>query len=328
MASMQIFVSHSHHDSSFCHDLVQALRHAGADVWYDEHNLESGQLMEVVQRELDRRPVFIVILSPSAFASRWVLRETGWAYELADRDPTRIILPVTAQAIERTAFSGQAGWLFLSDFKRVEAPSYRPYPQLEAIRRTLHALALTGQGEASLPVAVQPGESAETLIERGKALQTQNRYEEALPLFERASHIALRSFDAWSNMGYILSELKRNQESLVACNHALSLDPGVAWVWNNKGNALTRLKCFQEALDMYNCALSLNPNFAIAWYNKGLVLNYFQRPQEALDAYDRALSLDPTLVKAWREKVLTFLALRRIQEVLAAADHARQLEGS
>ncbi|MBA2680946.1 MAG: toll/interleukin-1 receptor domain-containing protein, partial [Ktedonobacteraceae bacterium] len=119
MATMQIFVSHSHSDSAFCHSLVDALRNAGADVWYDEHNLGSGQLMEVVQRELDRRPVFIVILSPAAFASRWVRRETGWAYELFDRDPTRILLPITAVPIERTAFSGQSGWLFLHDFKRI-----------------------------------------------------------------------------------------------------------------------------------------------------------------------------------------------------------------
>ena len=33
-----------------------ALRDAGADVWYDEHNLTSGQLMELVQRELSLRP--------------------------------------------------------------------------------------------------------------------------------------------------------------------------------------------------------------------------------------------------------------------------------
>jgi predicted esterase len=34
---MRIFVSHSHKDHEFCRALVNALREAGADVWYDEH---------------------------------------------------------------------------------------------------------------------------------------------------------------------------------------------------------------------------------------------------------------------------------------------------
>jgi predicted esterase len=37
MASVSIFVSHSHHDHALCQRLVDALRSTGADVWYDEH---------------------------------------------------------------------------------------------------------------------------------------------------------------------------------------------------------------------------------------------------------------------------------------------------
>jgi hypothetical protein len=87
MAQVAIFVSHSHEDGAFCRALVSALREAGADVWYDEHNLGAGDLMNVIQQELGRRPIFVVILSKHAFTSRWVQRETTWAYELADRDP-------------------------------------------------------------------------------------------------------------------------------------------------------------------------------------------------------------------------------------------------
>jgi hypothetical protein len=47
-------------------------------VWYEEHNLGAGQLLEVIQRELEARPVFVALLSKSAFASQWVQRETSW----------------------------------------------------------------------------------------------------------------------------------------------------------------------------------------------------------------------------------------------------------
>ena len=166
--ALPIFVSHSHEDKAFCQSLVTALRNAGADVWYDEHNMESGNLMDVIMRELDRRKIFIVILSKNAFASRWVRKETGWAYELAERDPTRVILPVTAAPIERSDFGGANGWLFLHDYKRIEAPGFQPLPLAETIGRVLHALALTPAGEAPAPTAPQPTESVDDLITRGK----------------------------------------------------------------------------------------------------------------------------------------------------------------
>src|SRR6185437_13235121 len=218
MAQMQVFVSHSHEDDAFCHAVVAGLRGAGADVWYDEHNLGSGQLMEVIQRELGRRPVVILILSKAAFASRWVRREIGWAYELLDRDPSRLLLPVTAGPIARDDFSPENGWLFLHDFKRVEASGYRPYPTDEAVRRLLHTLALTPAGEAPAPTAPQPSESAADLLERGKALKAQKRYAEALPLFERATKLNASSFDAWFNLGFLLGEVGRYSESLAACD--------------------------------------------------------------------------------------------------------------
>ena len=69
---LRVFVSHSHEDNEFCQQIVQALRDAGADVWYDEHNLGWGELHDEIQRELGRRAIFVLILSKAAFASKWV----------------------------------------------------------------------------------------------------------------------------------------------------------------------------------------------------------------------------------------------------------------
>jgi hypothetical protein len=80
---LKVFLSHSSQDKPVCDQLVTALRGAGADVWYDEHNLGAGQVLEEIQRELKARPVFLVLLSKHAFASQWVRRETTWAFNLA-----------------------------------------------------------------------------------------------------------------------------------------------------------------------------------------------------------------------------------------------------
>src|SRR5258705_9047156 len=116
MAQMRIFVSHSHEDDTFCRALVDGLRQAGADVWYDEHNLGSGQLLDTIEVELRERPVFVLVLSPAALISPWVRDETKWAFTRLRREPSRILLPVLARVVEEDAI-----WLFLQDFKRVEA---------------------------------------------------------------------------------------------------------------------------------------------------------------------------------------------------------------
>jgi hypothetical protein len=56
--SARIFVSHAHEDNAWCRSFVQGLRQAGADIWYDEHNLGYGELGVEIERELRARPIF------------------------------------------------------------------------------------------------------------------------------------------------------------------------------------------------------------------------------------------------------------------------------
>jgi TIR domain len=100
MSQMRIFVSHTNTDNHFCDAIVKSLTDAGADVWYDEQNMGAGHLLDVIQRELRARSVFIVILSKAAFTSKWVTRECQWAFHLYDHEPDRVILPITAEPIE------------------------------------------------------------------------------------------------------------------------------------------------------------------------------------------------------------------------------------
>src|SRR5437879_4613910 len=89
----RVFVSHSQHDVEFARELVGALRAGGADVWCDEDTMQSGYLGPVIERELQTRPQFIVILSPAALRSQWVEEECRWAYIRLLRHPTYMIVP-------------------------------------------------------------------------------------------------------------------------------------------------------------------------------------------------------------------------------------------
>jgi tetratricopeptide (TPR) repeat protein len=353
VSQLRVFVSHASQDSPFADALVRALRGAGADVWYDEHNLGAGQLLDAIQRELATRPVFIVVLSKAAFASVWVKDECRWAYNLFKREPNRTILPVVALPIDHIDFNT---WLFLEDFLRVEAPGDQPYPRDEAIDRTLRLLALTPQGTAPTPTTPEPAESLDDLITRGKGLLAQERYAEALPFFEQATQQSKRSHRAWLNLGYTLGNLGQYEQALAAFDRAVHLKPGDAASWYNKGLALEYLDRWDEALAALDqclgidsdyteaerekahvlsqlgrhedalCAcehvLTRNPTFAGAHHTKGTALSELGRYEEAVAAYDAALALDPKNAYAWHNKGRALIELKRYEEACAAYDHA------
>jgi hypothetical protein len=128
----RIFVSHSHEDNVWCRAFVTALTRAGADVWYDERDMEPGRLDDVIVPELRARPIFIVVLSPSAVASQWVKREVEAAIQLQNEDATRTILPVLAAKCNAPD-TWNAYW-------HVSAPRDRPLLPLQAAARVVEVL--------------------------------------------------------------------------------------------------------------------------------------------------------------------------------------------
>ncbi len=314
---LKVFVSHSHQDDAFCRQLVSALRDAGADVWYDEHNLGSGQLGPTIERELKERPVFVLILSPAALTSAWVEDETRWAYGLYRKDRTRTIQPVLAASVSEDDI-----WLFLQDFKRVEALGGKPYPVAEAVQRTLHALGLGAAGVS----APERGETAAELVTRGTALNSQKKYAEALPLFQRATQLDATSFSAWFNLGYTLSSMGHKQVAVLAYERATTIDPKNAIAWGNLAAALLKLGRNQEALAAAEQAITLDPKLARAWDYKAHALNGLGRFQEALAASERATTLGPNNAFHWRHKAAALIGLKRYQEALAAAEQALSLD--
>jgi tetratricopeptide (TPR) repeat protein len=308
---MQIFVSHSSIDKALCDQLVATLRRAGANMWYDEHNLGAGLLLEEIQHEAQTRHVFSVLLSKAAFASKWVRRETTWAFNLYDREPNRLLVPVTVEQIEPSDFTGP--WLFLEGFKRVEAPAFQPYVASEMIANTLRLLALTSTGETQIAVAPQLVESLDDLLIRGKALLAQEKYVEALSFFERATQLDTKDFSAWFNLGLTYSRLQQWENGITAYDRAIHLNPQRARAWNNKGWDLANLRRFSEALDAVEQSLLLNPNSGASWDTKGFALHSLGSHQKALDAYKRALAIKPTAIR-WIHLAETLRALGQVSE--------------
>lgn len=108
----KVFISHAHADSALCDQFVAALRAHGLDVWYDRTNLQSGAaLSSEIERELQARKAFVVLLSPAAVASYWVRLEIDAYRDLAARDPARIVLPIRIAPCEIPVLLRGLKWL-------------------------------------------------------------------------------------------------------------------------------------------------------------------------------------------------------------------------
>jgi tetratricopeptide (TPR) repeat protein len=98
-------------------------------------------------------------------------------------------------------------------------------------------------------------QTADTLLDKGAALFSLGRYEEAIEYFDRA----------------------------------IELDPNNAKAWDNKGSALYGLGRYEKAFEHYVRALQISPNYASAWGNIGITLSSLGRYEEAIPYLDRSI---------------------------------------
>lgn len=86
MTGPRIFISHSSKDAGWCSEFAEALKGAGADVWYDQQGLYVGdQWIAVLEKEIQSREVFLFVLTLDSWASEWVQKEFRLALGLHKR---------------------------------------------------------------------------------------------------------------------------------------------------------------------------------------------------------------------------------------------------
>ncbi len=78
--------------------------------------------------------------------------------------------------------------------------------------------------------------------------------------------------ESWYKQGNNMMMQEKNEDALIAYDRATEFDQKHTSAWNNKGIALFRLKRYQDAIECYDKALALNTNHANAWYNKAKAL--------------------------------------------------------
>jgi tetratricopeptide (TPR) repeat protein len=275
MAKLYTFISHSYRDHGVCRNLARALRQEGASAWYDDYRESSPQQQAAIKRAITLCPVFILLLSESALSTPTIQEEAQWAYECAQHDARRLIIPVVLEVLQEPTL-----WPFLAAIPRIEASHLNPYSYDNAIQRTLQALDLqpletmlvASAASSNSNIAPLAAVDEEALLEEGQELLAQHKFAEALHIFEQATTLVPESAPAWFQQARALERMGLYRKAIAAYDQVSELDPTFAAAWRRKGQILEKQQHYQDALASYERALSLEPHDSQAAAQKAALL--------------------------------------------------------
>jgi tetratricopeptide (TPR) repeat protein len=159
--------------------------------------------------------------------------------------------------------------------------------------------------------AVYLSDFAEMLRQRGLLA-------EAEQAARRAVAMAPNFAPAWNNLGIVLQESLKLDESRLALERSLALEGDNPQTLNNLANTLKRLGLAAEAGKRWTAALALKPDYAEAYSNLANLLLDQGEYERAEASARRALELSPRLADA-------YLNLAAVMTVRHAHGHALEI---
>ena len=125
--------------------------------------------------------------------------------------------------------------------------------------------------------------------------------EDAAAAYQKALAIDGPSAELAFNLGNVLYQLGRKEESVQRFLQAVEQEPAFIESWNNLANALFDIDRPEEAVRALRKALAVDPRYADAHYNLAEVLHHLGRDGEAAVHWQAYLEEDPA--SEWAEHV-------------------------
>ena len=139
---------------------------------------------------------------------------------------------------------------------------------------------------------------AEAHSDLGIILRELGKLDESEKSFRQAITLKPDFAAAHSNLGNTLQELGRLDESESSHRKAIVLKPDFAVAYNNLGNTLKDLRKLDEAEASLRQAITLKPDYAKAYIKLGVILHELGRLEEAETSYTQAIVLQPDYAEA------------------------------
>ena len=130
-------------------------------------------------------------------------------------------------------------------------------------------------------------------------LKKNGRINESLVASQKSVQLDPQDAEAHSNLGNIHKELGKSEEAEASYKKAITLKPDYAEAHYNLGNTIKEQGGLEEAEASYKKAITLKPDYAEAYSNLGVILKEQGRLEEAEASYKKAITLKPDFAKAY-----------------------------
>jgi tetratricopeptide (TPR) repeat protein len=124
----------------------------------------------------------------------------------------------------------------------------------------------------------------------------------------------------WNNLGILLQEAGKLEESLDCLGRVVALTPASAQAHNNLANTFRRLNRLEQAEAHYRRALDLHPDYAEARSNLAFLLSAHGQFDQAAAEARQAIELNPRLVDAYLNLAEVEMSRHRHAAALQALD--------
>jgi tetratricopeptide (TPR) repeat protein/serine/threonine protein kinase len=177
----------------------------------------------------------------------------------------------------------------------------------------------------SVASALRPANPS-VLINLGRALHKQSRFEEAVACFRKAIELHPNYANGHNNLGVVLKDLGMRDEAIGCYRKAIELDPNDAMAHSNLGIALSGQKKFDEAVASFQKAIELDKEYAVPHVNLGVLLSDNGRLDDAIASYRKAIELAPKLALAHNNLGSALWRQRKWDEAIASIKKAIEVD--
>ncbi len=312
MIKPTVFISYSHKDEAWKDRLVTQLgvlnQEGLLDLWNDRRIDAGEDWYQEIEEAMNKASVAMLLISADFLTSKFILsEEVPHLLERRDKGGLRIF-PV----IIRPCPWDDVKWLARMQLRPKDGKplstkkKYQVETDLASIAREvatiIESISSAPAFEASTTKITKPenlGINPETYDKllnwygRGLELFNTERYDEAIPCFDKVLEIDQGYILALAYKGESLSRLGMYGEAMLCFDKVLEINPKYVYVLNSKGYVLHLLKKYNEALLCFDKAIEAEPGYIFPWYNKGRLLIDMKRFDEAVSSLSKFIELWP-----------------------------------
>ena len=160
----------------------------------------------------------------------------------------------------------------------------------------------------------------------GAALKQIGKINESLVATQKSVQLNPQDAGAHNNLGILLQELGRLDEAEISYRQATTLKPDYAEAYYNLSNTIKELGRIDEAEISYRQAIKLKPDYAEAHNNLGVMLQELGRLDEAEISYRQAITLKPDYAEAHNNLGIILKKQGRLDEAEKSFSRAIELK--